>query len=80
MSSAKWRPSCLGLNELSYAAGCSGRYEYWQALIKLTLNWLKQKVLSCNNGDYEFTKAVCNYVNLSFEIRSDHLKGVNQII
>ena len=34
--------------------------------------------MSCNNGDYEFTKAVCNFVNLSFEIRSDHLKSVNQ--
>ena len=29
---------------------------------------------------YEFTKAVCNFVNLSFEIRSDHLKSVNQIL
>ena len=37
-------------------------------------------LMSCNNGDYEFTKAVCNFVNLSFEIRSDHLKSVNQII
>ena len=35
---------------------------------------------SCNNGDYEFTRTVCNFVNLSFEIRSDYLKGVNQII
>ena len=37
-------------------------------------------LMSCNNGDYEFTKAVCNFVNLSFEIRSDHLKSVNQIL
>ena len=29
---------------------------------------------------YEFTKAVCNFVNLSFEIRFDHLKSVNQIM
>ena len=36
--------------------------------------------MSCNNGDYEFTKAVCNFVNPIFEIRSDHLKSVNQII
>ena len=36
--------------------------------------------MSCNNSDYEFTKAVCNFVNLCFEIRSDHLKSVNQII
>ena len=35
--------------------------------------------MSCNDGDYEFTKAVCNFVNLSFEIRSDHLKSVIQI-
>ena len=35
-----------------------------------------QSWLSCNNGDYEFTKAVCNFVNLSFEIRPDHLTPV----
>ena len=37
-------------------------------------------LMSCNNGDYEFTEAVCNFVNLTFETRSDHLKSVNQII
>ena len=37
-------------------------------------------LMSCDNGDYEFTEAVCNFVNLSFEIRSDRLKSVNQII
>ena len=37
-------------------------------------------LMSCNNGDYEFTKAVCNFVNLRFEIRSDHLKSANQSI
>ena len=37
-------------------------------------------LMSCNNGDYEFTKVVCNFVNLSFEMRSDHLKSVNQIL
>ena len=37
-------------------------------------------LMSCNNDDYEITKAVCNFVNLSFEIRSDHLKSVNQIL
>ena len=36
--------------------------------------------MSCNNGDYEFTKAVWNFVNLSFEILCDHPKSVNQII
>ena len=36
--------------------------------------------MSCNNCDYEFTKAVCHLVNLSFEIRSDHLKSLNHFI
>ena len=46
----------------------------------LSDNEIFSALMSCNNGDYEFTKAVCNVVNLSFEIRSDHLKSVNQII
>ena len=37
-------------------------------------------LMSYNNGDYEFTKAVCNFVNLSFEKRSDHLESVNKIL
>ena len=38
-------------------------------------------LMSCSNGacEYEFTRAVCNFVNLSFELRSDHTKSVNQI-
>ena len=31
-------------------------------------------LMSCKDGDYEFTKAVCKFVNASFEKRSHHLK------
>ena len=45
----------------------------------LSDNEIFSALMSCNNGDYYFTKAVCNIVNLSFEIRSE-CKSVNQII
>ena len=37
-------------------------------------------LMSCNNGDYEFTKTVCKIFNLSFTKRYDHLKCVNQTV
>ena len=46
----------------------------------LSDNEIFSVLMFCNNGDYEFTKAVCDFVNLSFEILSDYLKSVNQVI
>ena len=37
-------------------------------------------LMSCNNGDYEFTKVVCKFVNASFEKRSHHLMCVDQSV
>ena len=37
-------------------------------------------LMSCNNGDYEFTKVVCKFVNASFEKISHHLKCVDQSV
>ena len=37
-------------------------------------------LMSCNNGDYEFTKVVCKFVNASFEKRSHLLKCVDQSV
>ena len=53
---------------------CLNIFQVFHDIQNLSDNEIFSVLMSCNNSDYEFTKAVCNFVNLSFEIRSDNLK------
>ena len=66
--------------DVSFATPLINEIELWFIIMGLVYSesWNSSSIY-----DYEFTnmtKAVCNFVNLSFEIRSDHLKSVNQIL